>query len=180
MELSNTALPVDTAGRRLVTGMVDVLDNTARDGYFFAMKDSDPLSCASDTMTALSSCGVSGVFALNPGETLTASPLAYAGVVYFTTWVPETDRCDGGAGRLYGLSYDDCTPGMDTDSSGTADSADDEYYEYDGERLSGVVVSEQGTVMVGTSSGSDTDLEVIEVATDPYAGTAVIGWMEIF
>ena len=154
--------------------------NSKRDGYFFAMKDSDPTSCASDSMTSLSACGASGVYSLEVGESLTSSPLAYAGVVYFTTWVPESDRCDGGSGRLYGLAYDDCSPGIDTDSSGAADSSDDDYVEYEGERLSGVAVTDQGTIMVGTSDGAGADLESIEAVTDPYAGTAVIGWMEIF
>lgn len=39
VELSNTALPRDTAGRPLVTGMVDVLDNSARDGYWYIVND---------------------------------------------------------------------------------------------------------------------------------------------
>ena len=154
--------------------------DTARKGDFFAMKDTDPMSCASDTMTTISSCGSSGVYALEAGESMTSEPIAFAGVVYFTTWVPEADRCDGGAGRLYGLRFDDCTPGMDTDSSGTADTSDTDYLEFEDQRLSGVAITEHGTVMVGTSDGDAADLQTIEVATDPYAGTAVISWMEIF
>jgi len=154
--------------------------DSVRKGYFFAMKDTEPGSCAGDTMTAIGDCGSSGVYPLSAGETLTSEPVAYAGVVYFTTWVPEKDRCDGGDGRLYGLAYDDCTPGLDTDDSGTVDSSDDPYLEYEEQRLSGVAVTDKGTIMVASSDGDGTDLETIESATDPYLGTATIAWMEVF
>lgn len=152
----------------------------SRRGYFFAMKDTDPMSCAGDTMTAITDCNGTGIYTLEAGETLTSSPIAYAGVLYFTTWVPASDRCDGGDGRLYGISYDDCTTGLDTDDSGSVDSSDSDYIEYEGERLSSVAVTDKGTVIVATTDGSDTDLSAIESTTDPYLGTANIAWMEIF
>ena len=149
-------------------------------GYFFAMKDTNPLSCDDDSMDAISDCGGTGVYSLDIGEGLTSDPVAYAGVVYFSTWVPETDRCDGGDGRLYGIRFDDCSPGMDTDGSGSADSDDIDYQEFEGERISGIAVGKTGTLFVGTSDGDESDLTVIESATDPYLGTANIAWMEIF
>jgi hypothetical protein len=154
--------------------------DSARKGYFFAMKDSDPMSCASDTMSAISDCNGTGIYPLEAGESLTSGPVAYAGVVYFTTWMPETDRCDGGDGRLYGISYADCTTGLDTDDSGGVDSSDDDYLEYEDQRLSSVAITDKGTIIVATSDGSDTDLSSFESMTDPYLGTANIAWMELF
>jgi hypothetical protein len=154
--------------------------DSGKQGYFFAMKDTDPLSCASDTMDAISDCGGTGIYSLEVSEGLTSDPVAYAGVVYFSTWVPEADRCDGGDGRLYGIRFDDCSPGMDTDGSGEADSADSDYQEFEGERVSGIAVGKTGTLYVGTSDGTDSGMTPIDAATDPYLGTANIAWMEIF
>ncbi len=154
--------------------------DSGKKGYFFAMKDTAPLSCDSDTMDAISDCGGTGIYSLEISEGLTSEPVAYAGVVYFSTWVPEADRCDGGDGRLYGIRFDDCSPGMDTDGSGDADSADSDYQEFEGERVSGIAVGKTGTLYVGTTDGSNTGLTPIDSATDPYLGTANIAWMEIF
>jgi len=154
--------------------------DSGKTGYFFAMKDTAPLSCADDTMDAISDCGGTGIYSLGISEGLTSDPVAYAGVVYFSTWLPEADRCDGGDGRLYGIRFDDCTPGMDTDGSGEADAADSDYQEFEGERVSGIAVGKTGTLYVGTSDGSASGLTSIDAATDPYLGTANIAWMEIF
>ncbi len=155
--------------------------DTGRKGYFFAMKDTDPLSCTSDTMTAITDCEGAGIFELDASESLTSAPLAYAGVLYFTTWVPEADRCDGGSGRVYGLRYDDCSPGMDTNDDGEADSADAEYVEFEGEVLSGVVIGPNGQLYVGSTDGESTSLiEDIQSVTDPYLGTSNVSWMELF
>ena len=75
-------------------------------------------------MTPISDCGANGVYKLRPSEGLTGDPVVYAGVVYFPTWTPEADRCDGGTGRLYGLRFDDCSSGLDTDGDGDADEDD--------------------------------------------------------
>ena len=154
--------------------------DAGKKGYFFAMKDTAPLSCSSDSMDAISDCGGTGIYSLEISEGLTSEPVAYAGVVYFSTWVPDADRCDGGDGRLYGIRFDDCSPGMDTDGSGEADAADSDYTEFEGERVSGIAVGKTGTLFVGTSTGDTSGLEVISSATDPYLGTANIAWMEIF
>jgi hypothetical protein len=39
----------------------------------------------------------------------------YAGVIYFSTYTPNADRCEMGTGRVYGIRFDDCSPGLDTD-----------------------------------------------------------------
>ena len=67
------------------------------------MKDSNPGSCSSFTVSAISGCGTNGVYSLGIDEGLTVDPIVYAGVVYFPTYQPKTDRCDGGTGRMYGL-----------------------------------------------------------------------------
>ncbi len=152
-------------------------------GYFFAMKDTSPMTCTSDTMTPITDCGTDGVVTLDSGEGLTADPTVYAGVVYFSTWVPDTDRCDGGSGRLYGLRYDDCTPGLDTDGDGYANTTDDDFIEEDS-YVSGVTVTDKGTLFYGTSDvttdGSGDAVGTITAATDPYLGTQTLAWMEIF
>jgi hypothetical protein len=153
-------------------------------GYFFAMKDTNPASCASDTMTPITDCGSSGIITLNGGEGLTGEPVVYAGVVFFSTWIPESDRCDGGTGRVYGIDFEDCTSGIDTNGDGTADATDDSYVEHADEYISGITVSDKGTLFYGTS-GSDTDggdspVGQITAATDPFLGTNTLAWMEVF
>jgi hypothetical protein len=154
--------------------------DSARKGYLFAMRDNSPMSCTSDSMSAITDCNGTGLYPLEPGETLTGDPIVYAGVVYFSTWVPEVDRCDGGKGRLYGINFEDCTSGLDTDDSGFVDSSDADYIEHDDTRLSSPTVTDKGTIIVATSDGSDTDLEVIEAMNDPFLGTTNIAWMEVF
>lgn len=154
------------------------------DGHFFAVKDTAPMSCASDAMEPITDCGTDGVVTLDSGEGLTADPTVYAGVVYFSTWVPDTDRCDGGAGRLYGLRYDDCTPGLDTDGDGAASTTDDDYVEEEDSYISGVTVTDKGTLFYGTSDvttdGSGDAVGTITAATDPFLGTDTLAWMEVF
>ena len=89
---------------------------------------------------------------MRPGEGLTAEPVAYAGVVYFPTWTPASDRCSGGAGRLYGLRFDDCSPGLDTDGDGDADSADSAAISTGTAYPSGITVTDAGTILYGTSA----------------------------
>ena len=160
-------------------------DRTSSDsGYFFAVKDDNPGSCTSFNANPITDCGAGGVYTFDAGEGLTSDPLVYAGTVYFSTWVPETDRCDGGTGRLYGLAYDDCDAGMDTDGDGDIDSDDEPYVEEEDAYISGVVVTDKGTILYGTSNlDKDTagsGLGVINVANDPFLGTATISWFEIF
>ena len=158
--------------------------DSSKNGYFFAVKDSNPKSCSSFDVNPITDCGSSGVYQLDEGEGLTSDPIVYAGVVYFTTWVPDEDRCEGGTGRLYGLSFDDCSEGIDTNGDGDLDSSDTDYVEHDDEYLSSVAVTEQGTIIYGTSNpttdGSGAAVETIEVVNDPFLGTAAMAWMEVF
>ena len=153
-------------------------------GYFFAMKDTSPSSCLDDYMTPLTDCGSSGVITLDDGEGLTGEPIVYAGVVYFSTWVPEDDRCDGGTGRVYGIDYEDCTGGLDTNGDGSVDSSDDTHVEHADEYISGITVSDKGTLFYGTSGadsdGSESPVGQISAATDPFLGTNTLAWMEVF
>jgi len=151
-------------------------------GYFFAMKDKSPLSCS--TATPLD-CGTDGVVTLDAGEGLTGDPIVYAGTVYFTTYVPDSSDpyCTEGQGRVYGLAFDDCSDNMDTDEDG--DSSDDpSYVEVQG-YPSSVTISEQGTIFYGSSkpditkSGASAVGE-ITAASDPFMGTRMMGYREVF
>ncbi|MEC8276649.1 MAG: hypothetical protein VXZ96_05125 [Myxococcota bacterium] len=158
--------------------------DSARRGYFFAMKDSAPLSCTNFAVSPVSNCGTNGLYALRPGEGLTAEPVAYAGVVYFPTWTPASDRCSGGTGRLYGLRFDDCSPGLDTDGDGDADSSDSAAISTGSAYPSGITVTDAGTILYGTSAvatdGSSSAVGTVSSATNPFLGTHSIAWMEVF
>jgi len=153
-------------------------------GYFFAVSDDAPGSCSSFTANPITDCGAGGVYTLSDGEGLTSDPIVYAGTVYFSTWTPETDLCDGGTGRLYGLDYEDCSSGMDTNGDGSVDSSDDAYIEEEDSYISGIAVTDMGTVLYGTSNvvtdGSADALGTISVANDPFLGTETVSWMEMF
>ena len=158
--------------------------DSSKNGYFFAVKDSNPKSCTSFDVNPITDCGSEGVYQLDEGEGLTSDPIVYANVVYFTTWVPDEDRCEGGTGRLYGLDFTDCSEGIDTNGDGDLDSSDTDYVEHEDEYLSSVAVTEQGTIIYGTSNpttdGSGAAVETIEVVNDPFLGTAAMAWMEVF
>lgn len=151
-------------------------------GYFFALYDDNPLSSTS-TAKAIDCDGNEGYYELDLAEGLTSEPLVYAGVVYFSTYTPNADRCEAGTGRVYGLRYDDCSPGIDTNGDGTADASDDAAVETSG-YVSGVTVSSYGTIYYGsatpTTDGSSSALETINAATDPFLGTVAVAWMEIY
>jgi len=148
-------------------------------GYFFAMKDSEPLDCASRA-EPIPCNGHDGFYPLDSGESLTADPVVYAGVIYFSTYTPNADRCEMGTGRVYGIRFDDCSPGLDTDGDGEATSADGPYVETEG-YVSGVAVTAYGTVLYGTADPSaEGSVETLRTATDPFMGTATVAWMEIY
>ena len=143
------------------------------------MLDSDPGSCTSDTMTPISSCGANGVFELDDGESLVGSPTVYAGVVYFSTWAPGEDVCDGGEGRVYAIGYDDCNSAVDLNGDDEVTDAD-LYTTVDG-YPSSVTVTDMGSVMVGTSTPS-ADGEVVSVIKTMDSLIYVsqtLAWMEV-
>lgn len=153
-------------------------------GYFFAVKDSAPMSCTSFNATPITDCGANGVYALRIGEGLTSDPTAYAGVVYFSTWTPAANRCNSGTGRLYGLAFDDCNAGLDTNGDGTVDTSDNPSISTTGSYISGITVTDAGTIIYG-SSGVTTDgtsgaVGTLSNTTNPFLGTATVGWMEVF
>jgi hypothetical protein len=150
-------------------------------GYFFAMYDEDPTSCAS-TAKPIPCNGNEGYYPLDAGEGLTGDPLVYAGVVYFTTYTPDADRCEVGVGRVYGLAFDTCGPGMDTDGVDGVTPADSPYIEVP-DYVSNVTAGD-GTLYYGTATpgddGGDGGIGTIPAASDPFVGTAAIAWMEIY
>lgn len=149
-------------------------------GYFFAMRDEDPLDCTSKA-SPITCDGHPGYYPLaNAGESLTSSPIVYAGVVYFTTYTPNPDQCEMGEGRLYGLYYDDCSGGIDTDGDGVGDEAATD--PTDG-YLSQPTVTEMGTVIYGSATpatdGSSAIVETITAAGSQMLGTRTMAWMEM-
>ena len=154
--------------------------STGARGYFFAMKDAEPLNCASRA-EPIPCNGNDGYYPLDSGEGLTADPTVYAGVIYFSTYTANADRCEMGTGRVYGVRFDDCSPGLDTDGDGEATSADTPYVEQEG-YVSGVTVTSYGTVLYGSANPTTDEsvVEVVRVATDPFMGTAAVAWMEIY
>lgn len=157
-------------------------------GYFFAMRDETPASCTGTVVSPITggACGSGGVFPLEPGEGLTGEPLVYAGVVYFSTYVPvldgtTVDACEAGTGRVYGLVYNDCSQGIDTDGSGTVDASDDYHKDYDG-YVSGLTVA-NGRIFMGVQGVGDSGSAGIgsfDAQGDPFLGTANMAWWEVF
>ncbi len=150
-------------------------------GYFFAMYDADPTSCTS-TAQPITCNGNDGYLPLDSGEGLTSDPLVYAGVVYFTTYTPNADRCEDGTGKVYGIKFDDCSPGIDTNGDGVADSSDDSSVSMSG-YTSGVTVG-NGTVYYGTATpttdGSDAVVDTITATNAVFMNTATVAWMEMY
>jgi hypothetical protein len=150
-------------------------------GYFFAVRDLNPSSCDSFTVEAVAGCGATGVYTLDPGEGLTGEPIIYAGAIYFSTWVPESDACEGGTGRVYGISYDSCDPAMDTNGDGVVDALDSASEDFDS-YVSGVTVTEQGNLVFGLANADmeGSDIGFRAAMGDPFLGTATMAWMEVF
>ncbi len=143
-------------------------------GVFFMMLDTDPGACS--TAKALT-CGTEegGFYQLDAGERLTSDPLVYGGVVYFSTYTPDTDVCVEGTGRIYGLDYTDCGPGLDTNGDGAATTADDDSVATTG-FVSNVAVGANGKLYYAAG----TDLRTMDAVSDPFGGTAMVGWMEMY
>lgn len=148
-------------------------------GYLFAMVDPDPLSCS--TPVPISCDGNPGYYELpNSGEGLTSSPIIYDSVIYFTTYAPNSDQCESGEGRLYGLYYDDCSGAIDGDGDGTGDTVSTDPMEG---YVSQPVVTEMGTIIYGTATpsvdGSDAIVETINAVGSGALGTRTMAWMEL-
>ncbi len=150
----------------------DTDDLTA--GAFFFMKDTSPETC---TAPLALECGTEtgGFYQLAAGERLTSDPLVYSGVVYFSTYTPDTDLCTAGEGRIYGLDYRDCGSGLDTTGDGAATSADEDYIATTG-FVSNIAIGENGKLYFAAG----TTIDSFDSVQDPFAGTATVGWMEMY
>ena len=73
------------------------------------------------------------------------------------------------------MNYEDCGPGLDTTGDGAATTADDDYIAATG-FVSNVAVGSNGKLYYAAG----TDLVVIDSVTDAFAGTAMVGWMEMY
>jgi hypothetical protein len=148
-------------------------------GYLFAFKDLTPTTCG--TATPIDCAGNDGFYNLDGGEGLTGDPLVYNGVIYFPTYIPDSDLCETGVGRIWALAFDDCEGGMDTDGDGEADAA---YIEVEG-YPSNLTITEQGTLFYGvsapdTSKSGGAAVGEITALSDPFMGTLTLGLREIF
>ena len=146
----------------------------ANPGYFFGFTDPNPKSCSS-TPTAL--CGGTGVVTLAAGEGLTGEPIVYAGVVYFPTYEPGADTCSEGQGRVWGLDYETCGAGIDSNSDGIADTTSIDTDGYP----STLSVTDQGN-LVWTGSGMDAGniADLLGPGDDPFRGVNTLMLKEIF
>jgi hypothetical protein len=150
----------------------DTDDATA--GAFFFMKDPSPDTCGAPIAME---CGTEtgGFYQLAKGERLTSDPLVYGGVVYFSTYTPDADVCTVGEGRIYGLDYTDCGSGLDTDGDGTVTAADENHIATTG-YVSNIAIGENGKLYFAAG----TTIDSFDAVQDPFAGTATVGWMEMY
>ncbi len=157
---------------------------SANNGYLFAFKDLTPTQCAAGTpIDCITDSGAtnSGYYEMEAGEGLTGDPLIYNGIVYFPTYLPDSDLCETGTGRIWGLAYDDCDAGIDTDGDGEADAVSIDVDGYP----SNLTVTEQGTLFYGvgnpdTDKSSSSAVGEISSIADPFMGTLTLGLREIF
>ncbi|MEE2903727.1 MAG: PilC/PilY family type IV pilus protein [Myxococcota bacterium] len=58
-----------------------------------------------------------GVMKLPQGEKVIFDPVLGGGSFLFTSYAPDSNTCGVGEGRIYGIYFDDCTQGLNTDNS---------------------------------------------------------------
>jgi hypothetical protein len=159
------------------TGTPYTANDTSEAGAMFFMVDNDPEDCASTAESLTCGTEDGGFYAFRAGERLTSDPIVFAKVLYFATYTPDADACEVGTGRLYGLDYQDCGQGLDTNADGTIDTNDDDNIEAEG-YLSNVAIGDNGKIYY--SSATDVDIQIIDAVQDPFKGTATVGWMEMY
>jgi type IV pilus assembly protein PilY1 len=106
----------------------------------------------------------------NPGEKVVASPRVYGGVVYFTTYTPDTggggggDPCAAstvrGVGRLYALNY----------KTGASVSEFSSEVEYDGDGNVVVLGKKDRTISIGTAIPSAPVIAILENGAHIFIG----------
>ncbi len=102
------------------TGDFEDIRATTGNNYLIKLIDRDVRSNVLWTSTLNgqrinTSCGTttSGAIPLtSPGEKVLFDPILGNGVVYFTSYQPDTNPCNPGSGFLYGVRYDSCDPGL--------------------------------------------------------------------
>lgn len=155
----------------------DHASNT-RSGYFFAMADKNPGSCSYAQPVG----DADGVMELDAGESITGSPVVYAGVSYFSTYTADPNECNAGTSRVYGLRFNDFSmSGIDTDGDGDADRRDNLFVQADG-MVNGVSVSQFGTLFYADSSapvdGSAPAITALASVSNELRGLRQVAWME--
>ncbi len=108
------------------TGNFEDVQNAGEVNYMFKVVDTDPSAAPIvNGGVYATACGGSstGIYPLAAGEKVVFDPVISSGVVYFTSFKPNANPCLKGDGYLYGIHYDSCGVGIDTDSDGNADTS---------------------------------------------------------
>ena len=132
----------DPAGRLTLffaTGDFEDVQQSSEQNYVFKVVDSAPMQMDSADVDAQQNleriedaCGSNipnspfvnetargsyGVMKLPLGEKVIFDPVLGGGSFLFTTYTPSGNSCNVGEGRIYGIYFDDCTQGLNTDNS---------------------------------------------------------------
>jgi hypothetical protein len=101
------------------TGNFEDIRSTTGFNYVVKLIDRDvrnnvPWSAALNGQRINTSCGTSSgrIPLTSAGEKALFDPILGNGVVYFTTYLPDSNPCNPGSGFLYGVRYDSCDPGL--------------------------------------------------------------------
>ena len=165
------------------SGDFEDVQNASEENYFFKVVDHNPTEApatwsntVNDGRTAAGTCGsppsgtafsgpqgtrgTHGILPLAGGEKVIFDPVIAGGTVFFTSFKPNANSCQTGEGYLYGIKYDTCDAGIDTDPSNTNDDFV-ERVDFNASAPAGlltapVVNEETGNVYVTSDSGATT------------------------
>jgi len=149
------------AGTLDETNLVDVTDDLIQLGT-----EAQKLA----TQTSLENASGWFIRLENPGEKVVASPRVYGGVVYFTTYTPDTGDSSGddpcaastvrGVGRLYAVNY----------KTGASVSEFSSEVEYDGDGNEVALGKKDRTISIGTAIPSAPVIAILENGAHIFIG----------
>ena len=140
----------DLAGRLVLffgSGNFESIADSTEQNYFFKVIDAYPdvqptadvtigvggnnlsrtngacrtLDYAASSFGTVTSTQSPGVLRLDPGQKILFDPVLAGGTVLFSAYEPNANQCLPGSGFLYGIRYDNCTPGIDSNGDGDLD-----------------------------------------------------------
>lgn len=117
------------------TGNIDDVAQPGEQNYLFKIRDLEPLvmtpwTAGLNTDRQTNSCTAppadltavtDGTLRLANGEKVLFNPTLLGGTVFFTSYRPNNNPCLDGQGYLYGVRYDTCDEGVDTNDDNTPD-----------------------------------------------------------